>query len=83
MGSETPLRQVILHYRRLDQTADWIELPMSRDGEDRFAATISGREISAQWDLQYYLEVQVPDGDRLWPAWEQGPPYFVVKVATP
>ena len=77
----TAPRWVVLHYRPLDQTVDWKELTMTGDGHDGFTATIPGAEISADWDLQYYVEVQSTRGGRLWPAWEKGPPYWVVKVA--
>jgi hypothetical protein len=45
---------------------------------------VPGRDISARWDWQYYLEVlRKGGGGSLWPAWEQGAPYVVVRVGRP
>ena len=70
-----------LHYRALDQTADWQRLPMPADGDGCFAARIPGAEISRGWDLMYYLEVLVEGGGRLWPAWTAEQPYIIVPVS--
>lgn len=81
--SERPLRQVLLHYRPLNQTVDWKEVPMRRAEAGRYETVIPGKEITARWDLQYYFEALVEGGGRLWPSWEDGPPYVVVKVQRP
>ncbi|MDQ3623749.1 MAG: hypothetical protein M3463_14875, partial [Verrucomicrobiota bacterium] len=84
VSSRAPLRQVALHYRPLDQTADWKQMPMQRDAEDRWKATVPGKEIQPRWDFTYYFEIQVQDGSgRLWPPWETTAPYVVVKVNRP
>jgi hypothetical protein len=75
---------MLLHYRPLDHTADWKQLPTRPAGADRFVAQINAKEITARWDLQDYLEVLVEGGGgRLWPAWEHGPPYVVIQVNRP
>jgi hypothetical protein len=74
---------VTLHYRRRDQTADWQSLPMVSDGNVKFRATIPGSSITPRWDLQYYFEARSKQGGLLWPSWEEGPPYYVVKVRRP
>jgi hypothetical protein len=82
--SRLPLQRVLLHYRPLDQTVDWKQVPMRPAGADRVVAQINAKEITARWDLQYYLEVLVAGGGgRLWPAWEHGPPYVVIQVNRP
>ena len=73
-------REVILHFRALDQTCDWREIPMRASGEGRFEAVIPGAEISAHWDLQYYIEALEQNGGTLWPSWKSGAPYVVVKI---
>jgi hypothetical protein len=78
--SAHPLKGVVLHFRRLNQTLDWEELPMHAAGDGAFEATIPGAEISARWDLQYYFEAMVEGGGKLWPSWERGVPWVVVKV---
>jgi hypothetical protein len=75
-----PPREVLLHFRPLNQTRDWREVPMRATEDGEFEATIPGTEISAQWDLQYYIEVLTDTGGRLWPSWENGTPYVVVSV---
>ena len=60
------------------------QLPMQRLGDDRWQATVPGKHIPARWDFMYYLEAQVEGGGgRLWPSWEEGPPYVVAKVTGP
>jgi hypothetical protein len=80
VAGKAPPRQVVLHYRPLNQTMDWKAAPMRRTGADRFEAAVPGKEITAGWDLQYYVEVLAEGGGRLWPSWEDGPPYVVVKL---
>ena len=75
-----PPRKVVLHFRPLDQTRDWREMPMHASADGHFAATIPGTEISARWDLQYYIEALTDSGGRLWPPWEDGAPYVVVQI---
>jgi hypothetical protein len=81
--SRVPLRRVLLHYRPLDGTADWKQVSMDSMGADRFSAIVDGKAITTRWDLQYYFEVLAEDGGRLWPSWEQGQPYFIIKVSRP
>jgi hypothetical protein len=81
--SQAPLRKVLLHHRPLDQTADWKRLQMRPAGDDRFEAKIPGQDVSARWDLQYYFEVLTDEGGRLWPSWEEGTPYLVLRVGRP
>ncbi|MDM8006164.1 MAG: hypothetical protein QUV05_08475 [Phycisphaerae bacterium] len=76
--SPDPLRRVILHYRLVNQGVAWKEIDMRPANPGRFEAVIPGSEITAQWDLMYYLEALVRDGGSLWPSWEEGPPYVVV-----
>jgi hypothetical protein len=79
--SSEPPKQVVLHYRPLDQTADWRQTTMQASAGEQFAAVIPGREIAARFDLQYYLEVLAYDGGgQLWPSWTEGQPYIVVRV---
>ena len=78
-GDAAP-REVILHFRPLDQTRDWREIPMRVSGDGRFEAVIPGSEISARWDLQYYIEALTASGGTLWPSWKDGAPYVVVKT---
>jgi len=80
LPSVRALRGVVLHFRPLDQTRDWREIPMRAIGEEQFEAAIPGAEVSARWDLQYYIEALTDSGGRLWPSWEEGAPYFVVRV---
>src|SRR5207244_3417859 len=47
--SPTPVRQVLLHYRPLDQTADWQQMAMQSKGDDRWQATVPGKNILARW----------------------------------
>jgi hypothetical protein len=78
--SRAPLRQVILHYRPLDQTVDWKQVTMQQKADGRWQATVPGKDISARWDFMYYFEARVDGGGLLWPSWEQGPPYIVAKA---
>jgi hypothetical protein len=70
-----------LHHRPVDQTADWRQVVMDAEGESKFAATIPHSEIVSLFDHMYYFQVDCEDGSRLWPSWEQGPPYLVIAVA--
>jgi hypothetical protein len=79
--SQVPVRQVLLHYRPLDQTADWKQIVMQPQADGRWHVTVPGMEILPRWDFMYYFEARVPGGGRLWPSWEQGPPYVVAKGA--
>jgi hypothetical protein len=75
------VQRVVLHYRPLNQAQDWKQLPMRKGTGDEFRVTVPGQEIAPRWDFQYYFEVLTEGGGgRLWPSWEQGPPYVVVKV---
>lgn len=78
--SEQPVQKVILHFRAVNQMADWKEFAMKANGEGRYEAVISSKEITAQWDYMYYVEALVDGGGRLWPSWEEGQPYVVVRV---
>lgn len=73
-----PLGRVILHYRPVNQAVAWKETDLRPAGSGLFEAAIPGSEITAQWDLMYYLEALAGDGGRLWPSWEEGPPYVAV-----
>ena len=54
---------------------------MESAGEGRYRATVSHDDILGRFDFQYYFEVLLPGGGgRLWPAWEEGQPYFVVRT---
>ena len=75
-----PLRQVLLHYRNLDQTDDWQQLAMKETDEGLFAATIPGEAVSARYDLMYYLEARLSGGGTLWPDWRKRQPYVVVST---
>jgi hypothetical protein len=80
VSSATPTSKVILHYRRLDQTAAWNQVPMRSIADNRFEAIIPGKDISDRWDLQYYFEVLIPGGGRMWPDWQSQQPFYVVKI---
>lgn len=74
-------KSIILHYRRLDQTAEWTQIPMKSIGDNRIEAVIPGKEIANRWDLQYYFEILLDRGvARNWPRWEHEQPFYVVKV---
>ncbi len=78
--TKTPLKRVVLHYRPLDQTADWKQTPMTR-GAETWQATISGKEILERWDTMIYVEVQYEAGGGfVWPSWEVQTPYVVIPV---
>ena len=82
--SDVPLREVLLHYRPLDQTADWRQLSMKPNGDNRYDGVIAGQEIPPDRDFQYYLEaIFEGGGGRLWPSWEVRQPYVVVPVEHP
>jgi hypothetical protein len=78
--SKQPLRKVILHYRPVNQTVDWQEITMQPLAKDQFQAAIPGSEMTSHWDMMYYFELLVDGGGMLWPSWELGQPYIVVKV---
>ena len=78
--SVPPLRQVVLHYRPVNQTLDWTEIPMQPTAVGTFEATIPGAQMSPRWDMQYYIEALVDGGGQLWPSWESGAPYVVIDV---
>lgn len=80
--SGTP-RQVLLHYRPLNQTMDWKAQVMRKIDVDQYEAVVPSREISARWDWQYFVEVLTENGGRRWPSWEEGPPYVVVRINRP
>jgi hypothetical protein len=81
VSGEMAVRQVVLHYRPLNQALDWKQLAMRQVTDGGFRVTVPGQEISPGWDLQYYFEVLTEGGGgRLWPCWEQGAPYVVAKV---
>jgi hypothetical protein len=73
--------RVLLHYRPVDQTADWKQITMRPIGDGRYQGTIPGKDITARFDLSYYFEaLSEGGGGTLWPSWEEGPPYVVVDV---
>lgn len=78
--SNVPIREVILHHRRMDQTVDWKPLRMQRGEGDNFSATIPGNELTADFDHLYYIEARVAGGGTLWPDWQRETPYVVVKT---
>ncbi len=78
-GKRAP-REVILHFRVLNQTLDWHEMAMQAMDDGVYQASIPAKEISPRWDLEYYFEVLTADGGTQWPSWETGAPYFVVSV---
>lgn len=76
--SRVPLREVILHHRRMDQTTDWSQIPMTRSSDGTFRAAIGGEELTAQYDHLYYIEARIPGGGTLWPDWQTETPYITV-----
>lgn len=70
---------VKLHYRPLDQTANWKQMPMDATG-GAYQVVLPGNAISARFDLQYYFELVDDGGGWLWPSRQAGAPYFVVPV---
>lgn len=80
IASTTKLRGVVLHHRSLNQTLNWQELPMTSEGDGKFAATIPGKALTGHFDHQYYIEALTDGGGLMWPSWEKTEPYLVVKV---
>lgn len=80
--SGADVETVVLHYRPLNQTMDWKRLVLKRGEGDQFVGTVSSKEIVSRWDFQYYFEVFIRGGQggQLWPAWQDGTPYFVSRV---
>jgi hypothetical protein len=78
--SKAPLRAVLLHYRRMDQTVPWTVVPMIADGSDRYSATIPGDKVTPTWDLIYYVEALVEGGGTIWPNWRTDAPYVKITV---
>lgn len=78
--SAQPVKKVILHFRPVNQMSDWKEYEMRPAGEGRYETAVSSREITARWDYMYYVEALVEGGGALWPSWEEGQPYVVVRV---
>ena len=77
--ARTPIDRVLLHYRPLNQRADWKEIAMTAGNDGRFTAAIPSRDITAKFDLQYYFEVLYQGGGgRMWPSWQDGMPYIIV-----
>jgi hypothetical protein len=82
--SQAPLKKLVVHFRPLNQTMSWKSLPMKQVRPGQFTATVSSKDITRPWDWQYYFEALLEGGGGFqWPSWEQGPPYFVVKVIGP
>lgn len=84
VSAKSPIARVVLHHRPLNQHADWKEVTMTKTADGKFEAVISHKDITSQFDLQYYLEVlYVSGGGRMWPSWQDGMPYFIVSTRKP
>ncbi|MCW5981841.1 MAG: hypothetical protein KIT09_27395 [Bryobacteraceae bacterium] len=69
--------QVRLHYRPLDQLAEFktLEAPAARP-----VFTIPGEDVAGQFDLLYYFEALTPDSGWFYPDPAVVTPYFVVET---
>ncbi len=81
--SNVPVREVILHHRRMDQTVDWKQVPMKSSDGENYMAAIPGTELTTQYDHMYYIEARVSGGGALWPDWLREAPYVVLKTVRP
>lgn len=79
--SQAPLRWARLYYRDLNQKQTWVATEMEeQDGE--YVASIPGEDITAQWDLMYYIEAMDVLGNAVaCPDLDLEQPYWVVEVA--
>ena len=81
--SSGPIREVILHHRRMDQTVDWKQIRMKPFADGRFKAHIPSSELTTQFDHLYYIEARISGGGTIWPDWQQEAPYVVVATGRP
>jgi hypothetical protein len=71
---------VRLRYRHLCQLEDYASVPMRRSG-DRYEAEIPGSFVTAEWDLQYFVEAMDCAGNgAIHPDLEIASPYVIVEV---
>ena len=74
-------REVLLHYRRVDQAERWQNMPMTwRD--QAYRATIAADYSRSPYPLQYYFEVREGSASSLYPGFGpalNGQPYFLVR----
>jgi hypothetical protein len=71
-----------LRYRSVNQHQDYRTLPMLPTGESHeYRAVIPAEDISATWDLMYFIEAMGQDGHgRIYPDLNFETPYVVVKL---
>ena len=81
--SESRIQSVVLHYRPLNQTLDWKQLPMEKTADRQFQGTVPSKDILSRYDFQYFVEVLTSDGGRRFPSYLDGQPYFVTRVRHP
>jgi hypothetical protein len=78
--SAIPIESVRLRFRPLNQTVDWQEMTMQPLADGRFESVIPADKIPADYDFQYYFEAIGKDFTVNWPRWQDGQPYYVVKL---
>jgi hypothetical protein len=71
---QTGLTRIKLHYRALNQLAEWktLEAPVAN-----CVFTIPAADVDARWDIQYWFELTAT---RAWPDASMTTPYYVVPV---
>ena len=80
-SKESPfLLRAVVWARPLDQTRTWHRYEMMKRDDGTFTVTLPPNVIDPQFDLQYYFQVYKQFESAVWPAWQLGPPYFVVPV---
>ncbi len=80
VASRRPIKLVRLHFRPLDQTADWQHINMKTLKGDQYEAIVSFDKVKPRWDFMYYIEALDDRAGTLWPSWQEQQPYVVVKV---
>ncbi|MEQ0558226.1 hypothetical protein ABJI51_04020 [Amycolatopsis sp. NEAU-NG30] len=56
------ITEVTLHHRHLDQSRDWVQLPMSRTG-DRFTAVLPAEFTATSYPITVFAEVHLAGAD--------------------
>ena len=78
--SDESLAHVTLHYRDVNQRQLYTPVPMTQ-AEGVWTATIPGDQITADWDVMYYVEAMDRLGSgAIGPSMDAGAPYVVVPV---
>ncbi len=76
------VKWVRLRYRSVTQFQDYKTLEMTQTGTDsEYKAVVPGREVEAEWDFMYLIEVMDNNGNgTIYPDMEKESPYVVVKL---